>query len=75
MFTFQLTAVTAAGSGFDHSWGDSYQVQADSYEEARHDVLSREAAPGTQPYALIVQAWRYDGTVWAKVDIDTGELS
>lgn len=75
MFTFQLTAVTADGSGSDHSWGDTYQVQAGTYEEARYDVLSREGAPGTQPYAFITQAWRYDGVNWVKLDIDTGELA
>lgn len=73
MFTFQLTAVTADGSGLDHSWGDAYQVEAATYEEARHDVLSREDSSLGQPYVFITQAWRYDGSAWAKVDIDTGE--
>lgn len=73
MFTFQLTAVTADGSGLDHSWGDTYQVKAGTYEEARHDVLSREGTSGSQPYAFITQAWMYDGGVWVKLDIDTGE--
>lgn len=75
MLTFQLTAVTADGRGFDHSWGDTYQVKAATYEEARHDVLSREGVPGSQPYVFITQAWQYDGSVWAKIDIDTGEPS
>lgn len=73
MFTFRLTAVTPDGRGFDHSWGDTYEVTAESYEEARADVLAREGVPGTQPYAFIVKAWASDGAPWTEIDIDTGE--
>lgn len=73
MLTFQLTAVTADGRGFDHSWGDTYRVEAGTYEEARHDVLSREGVPGSQPYVFITRAFMHNGFGWVKLDIDTGE--
>lgn len=64
MSTYRLTAVTAQGHGFDHSWGDSYEVEADSYRAAEEDVLGREGTDGKLAYAKIVRAWLKDGWSW-----------
>lgn len=55
---FRIIAVTEDGTGHEHSWGDSYQVHAESYEAAEARVLGLEPATGTSPYARVVKAWR-----------------
>lgn len=67
MFTYRLIAVTAGGTGFDHSWGDSYEVEAGSYLAAEADVLGREGTSGTRPYVKIVTAWVKDGCRWVQL--------
>lgn len=54
---FKITAVTAGGGGHDHAWGDTYEVHADSQEEAEARVLALQPAEGTEPYARIVRTW------------------
>lgn len=57
MATYRLTAVTADETGYDHSWGDTYEVEAADYLAAEADVLGREGIEGSQPYTRIVKAW------------------
>lgn len=67
---YRLTAVTEDGFGTTFSWGDTYEVQAASYEEARADVLGRESSDGKKPYARITSAWRRNGnSPWQKIEI------
>jgi hypothetical protein len=54
---FRLLVTTEDGSGFDHSWGDSYEVEAENYAAARADVLGREGVPGSKPYTTVKRAW------------------
>jgi hypothetical protein len=55
---FRLLVTKDDGSGFDHSWGDTYEVDAKNYKAARADVLGREGAEGSKPYTTVVKAWR-----------------
>lgn len=64
MPAFRLIAVKADGTGFDHSWGDSYEVEHATYPEAEADVLGREGAGGTRPYTRIVKGWAKNGWRW-----------
>jgi hypothetical protein len=61
MTAFRLTAVTKDGYGYDRSWGDTYEVEAESYLAAEADVLGREGTGGTQAYARIAKGWVSDG--------------
>jgi hypothetical protein len=70
---FMLTAVTEDGAGYDHSWGDRYEVHAGDYAEAAQKVLSLEGTKGSRPYARIVSAWVRRGISWIKLDPATGE--
>jgi hypothetical protein len=68
MILFRLTVATKDGYGFDHSQGDTYEVEAPDYLAAEADVLGREGIPGTQPYARIVKGWVSDGWGgWAEI--------
>ena len=69
MTTYRLIAVKADGTGFDHSWGDSYEVEAADYLAAEADVLGREGTDGTQPYARIVKGWVKDGWRWTPIPV------
>jgi hypothetical protein len=64
---YRLIAVTADGTGYDHSWGDSYEVEAASYLAAEADVLGREGTEGTQPYTRIVKGWVKEGWRWTQL--------
>ena len=70
MTTFRLTAVNEAGYGQTYHWGDTYEVEAGTYEEAEADVLGREGVapdpytPAPQPYARIARAWFLDDGTW-----------
>lgn len=64
---YRLIAVKADGTGDDHSWGDSYEVEAENYLLAEADVLGREGTEGTQPYARIVKGWVKEGWRWAPI--------
>lgn len=67
MSLYKLTAVNEHGYGADHSWGDSYEVHASSYGEARDYVLGLEDATGPA-YVQVVRAWRKDGWFWTVLD-------
>lgn len=72
MSTYRLMAVKAGGTGFDHSWGDTYEVEADSYTDAEMDVLCREGTDGSHPYDRVVKAWvKADGWRWEELDTET----
>lgn len=73
MTHFMLTAVTEDGTGYDHSWGDRYEVHAGSYAEAEQKVLGLEGTEDSKPYARIVKAWVKDGIGWAELDPATGD--
>lgn len=74
MIHFILTAVTEDGTGYDHSWGDRYEVHAASYDDAREHVLGLEGTRGSKPYALIVKAWaKREPFGWDQLDPATGE--
>jgi hypothetical protein len=66
---YRLMVTTEDGSGFDHSWGDTYEVDAKNYKAAKADVLSREGVPGSKPYTTVVKAWRmHDGSkTWMQI--------
>lgn len=71
MNLYRLTAVTKDGTGFDHSWGDTYEVAAASYDEARKDVLGREGSDGKQHYTRIVKAWiKGEGGTWLNIEVE-----
>jgi hypothetical protein len=72
---YLLTAVTEDGAGYDHSWGDRYEVHAGSYGEAAQKVLGLDAPRGGKPYARIVRAWVQRPVFgWDELDPATGEL-
>jgi hypothetical protein len=70
MAVYRLTAVTAEGFGLTYSWGDAYEVEADSYEAAEADVLGRVGADDQQPYDRIVKAFVKDGWSWAGLELE-----
>lgn len=64
---YRLTAVRADGRGFTYGRGDTYELEADIYDAAEADVLSREGISGTLPYARIVKAWAWDKGTWVQL--------
>lgn len=75
MAAYLLTAVNAEGYGFTYTWGDAYEVQADSYEAAEADVLGRLGVDDEPPYERIVKAWVNDGQGWAELPVAPQEES
>jgi hypothetical protein len=69
MATYLLTAVTAEGYGFTYTWGDAYEVQAESYDAAEADVLGRVGVNNKPAYARIVKAWVKDGGSWSEMSV------
>lgn len=70
MAAYLLTAVTTEGFGLTYHWGDTYEVQADSYDAAEADVLGRVGAADQPPYDRIVKAWVRDGNgIWTELPL------
>jgi hypothetical protein len=68
MAVYRLTAVTAEGHGLTWTWGDTYEVEAESYAQAEAGVLGRAGADGETRYARIARAYVWGGP-WAELTL------
>jgi hypothetical protein len=73
MAIYRLIAVTADGYGLTYMWGDTYEIEAESYEVAEADVLGRVGGDGERPYERIAKAWAKDGRRWAALALTADE--
>jgi len=75
MATYRMTAVTADGYGLTYLWGDTYEVDAESYDAAEADVLGRTGVAWQAPYDRIVKAWVKNDGNWAELPVSKSVTS